>query len=329
MKFPLISVVIPTYNEEKNIAKAIRVIRDQDYPKSKIEILVIDDYSTDNTVVIAKKLRAKIFFSGARHIERSKSIGIEHAKGELLLFADADIQLVGKQWLKKAVQPLTEYHYLVGSQAIYWKYSRKHNVYNRYSELYGVNDPFVYMLGNRGVVSKSEDTWMYPETIISETPTYFIAQFTSLNLPTIGSQGYLARASYVKRYTNWRPYFFHLDTTAELVKKKQNRFALMKLSVEHDYVTSFYMFHKKLYRNLFLFLRYRHLRKYTYGVGSQSFYRTLIKMMTLIVPMYQAIKGYKKVHDPAWFLHPVFCLTVPFMYLYVYVLWHIFPRRKT
>ena len=118
MKFPLISVVIPTYNEEKNIAKAIRVIRDQDYPKSKIEILVIDDYSTDNTVVIAKKLRAKIFFSGARHIERSKSIGIEHAKGELLLFADADIQLVGKQWLKKAVQPLTEYHYLVGSQAI-------------------------------------------------------------------------------------------------------------------------------------------------------------------------------------------------------------------
>ncbi len=328
MTFPLISVIIPTYNEEKNIAKAIRVIRDQEYPTSRIEILVIDDYSTDNTVVIAKKLRAKIFFSGARHIERSKSIGIEHAKGEFLLFADADIQLVGKHWLKKAVEPLIQDPDIVGAQAIYWKYSKKHNVYNRYSELYGVNDPFVYMLGNRGVVSGSENSWMYPETVSAETSTYFIAQFTSSNLPTIGSQGYLARTSFIKRYTNWSPYFFHLDTTAELVEKKKNRFALMKLSVEHDYVTSFYMFHKKLYRNLFLFLRYRNLRKYTYGVGSQNFYRTLVIMMTMIVPLYQAIRGYRKIHDPAWFLHPLFCITVPLMYFYVYALWHLFPARR-
>ena len=49
MKFPAISLLVAAYNEEENISETIRGIKNQDYP-AKIEIIVVDDGSSDNTV---------------------------------------------------------------------------------------------------------------------------------------------------------------------------------------------------------------------------------------------------------------------------------------
>ena len=49
-----ISVIIPARNEEQNIEKCIQTILDNNYPKELLEIIVIDDYSTDKTAELAK-----------------------------------------------------------------------------------------------------------------------------------------------------------------------------------------------------------------------------------------------------------------------------------
>ncbi len=58
-QYPTLSVVIPTYNHESFIEKAITSTQNQDYPSDKLEIIVIDDGSKDKTFEIAKKVLEK------------------------------------------------------------------------------------------------------------------------------------------------------------------------------------------------------------------------------------------------------------------------------
>jgi glycosyltransferase involved in cell wall biosynthesis len=101
---PLVSVIITTKNEEVNIGNCLRSIKVQAYPQEKIEIIVVDNNSTDKTKEIAQKYTKKVYNQGP---ERSaqRNFGAKTAKGEWLLFPDADMILsstVVKRGIKKS-----------------------------------------------------------------------------------------------------------------------------------------------------------------------------------------------------------------------------------
>lgn len=80
-----ISVVVLTKNEEENIEACLKALKWVD------EIIVIDDESTDNTVKIAKENGAKVFFHPLNQdFAAQRNFGLEKAKGEWILFVDAD-----------------------------------------------------------------------------------------------------------------------------------------------------------------------------------------------------------------------------------------------
>ncbi len=89
MKKPFISVIIPALNEEKYIENTLRAIKNQDY-KGSYEIIVADGISTDKTVEIAKKYTNKIIRVRKKGIGAGRNAGALHAKGDILLFVDAD-----------------------------------------------------------------------------------------------------------------------------------------------------------------------------------------------------------------------------------------------
>src|SRR5260221_5692856 len=91
MAKPLVSIIIPAWNEEKNIGRLLQSIKVQSY--KNIEIILVDDGSTDKTAEIAKKLGARVF-KRVRH-ERSveRNFGATKAKGEYLIFLDGDMEL--------------------------------------------------------------------------------------------------------------------------------------------------------------------------------------------------------------------------------------------
>ncbi len=98
MKKTLVSVIIPTKNEAANIGRALKSIRNQRY-QGKVEVIVVDNYSIDRTVKIAKRFlsRNRLFFKSCQVVssgpERSsqRNLGAKLAKGSYLLFLDADM----------------------------------------------------------------------------------------------------------------------------------------------------------------------------------------------------------------------------------------------
>ncbi len=92
MTEPVISVIVTTRNEERNIENCLKSIKSQTFPQEKIEIIVVDNNSTDRTVKIAKRYTDKIYNIGP---ERSAQLnfGVKLAKGTYILFPDADMIL--------------------------------------------------------------------------------------------------------------------------------------------------------------------------------------------------------------------------------------------
>ena len=101
---PLVSIIIPTFNSQKDLEKCLKSIKHQTYAKT--ETIIVDRYSTDGTVRTAKKFGTRIF---QRNFERSKAknYGAQRAKGQFLLFIDSDMTLepnVIKECVEKAVK---------------------------------------------------------------------------------------------------------------------------------------------------------------------------------------------------------------------------------
>ncbi|MGC8812009.1 MAG: glycosyltransferase [Candidatus Aenigmatarchaeota archaeon] len=89
MRLPFVSVIIPTLNEEKLVENCLKSVKNQDY-EGKYEIIVADGKSKDRTVEIAKKYADKIVVAEKRGIAVGRNAGAKVAKGEILLFVDAD-----------------------------------------------------------------------------------------------------------------------------------------------------------------------------------------------------------------------------------------------
>lgn len=88
-KNPLVSIILTTKNEEKNIARFLKSVKHQTY--KNIEIIVVDNASSDGTKEIARLFTNKVYDLGPeRSVQRN--YGASKARGEYLVFLDADME---------------------------------------------------------------------------------------------------------------------------------------------------------------------------------------------------------------------------------------------
>ena len=95
-----ISVIIPAYNIEDLLEKCVTSVASQDYPKELLQIIVVDDGSTDGTPHIADELARKYSNVQVIHKENggsssARNVGIEAATGDYLGFVDSDDYISG------------------------------------------------------------------------------------------------------------------------------------------------------------------------------------------------------------------------------------------
>jgi cellulose synthase/poly-beta-1,6-N-acetylglucosamine synthase-like glycosyltransferase len=102
----VISIIVPTLNEEKVLARCLQSLNSQSYSGEK-EVIVSDGYSKDSTRKIARGMGARVVKEKKRTPAAERQKGAEAAKGELLVFCDADAVYAG-DWLEELLKPFDD-----------------------------------------------------------------------------------------------------------------------------------------------------------------------------------------------------------------------------
>ena len=105
MNEELVSVIIPAYNVDAYLEECVRSLLCQTY--TNYEIIIIDDRSTDNTYEIGKHFssvseKVKLFCQENRGVSIARNVGMQKAKGEFYVFADAD-DIVAPRYIETLV----------------------------------------------------------------------------------------------------------------------------------------------------------------------------------------------------------------------------------
>jgi len=321
--FPTISCIIPTYNSAKTIALCLQSIRQQNYPQDKIEIILADGSSNDDTLRIARKYKVKTISipSKLQNAEYNKAIGVKAAKKDLLLMLDHDNVLPHNKWLAHMVQPYKENSRVVGVDTLYIHYDPTSSLLDRYLALYGSLDPVAYYLGKPDKLSQITKKYNRFGRA-TDCGNYYIVEFDEELVPTLGANGFLIRRKILLDNAQVDPgNFFHTDVHVDLIRKGFCTYAFVKDDIIH--LTG--------YNSILGFLKRRKLFMEQYQIKSHSKRRhsvylrqdrlNLIKFViitiTLVIPTFHAFRGYIKIRDRAWFLHPFLCYM--FLILYGYI----------
>ena len=88
------SVIIPAYNEEELLPGTFQALKAAMATVAMDgEVIVVDNNSTDKTAEIARKFEARVIFEKINQISRARNVGAMHARGNYLLFLDADTMI--------------------------------------------------------------------------------------------------------------------------------------------------------------------------------------------------------------------------------------------
>jgi glycosyltransferase involved in cell wall biosynthesis len=97
----MISVVIPTYNEEKNIERCLKAFEEQTIPREDFEIIIVDGQSSDKTTEIAEKYADAVIQQVSKGVGGARNDGAKIAKGDIIVTTDADC-IPYAEWLEVA-----------------------------------------------------------------------------------------------------------------------------------------------------------------------------------------------------------------------------------
>ena len=212
---PLISIIIPTFNEQKHIKTCLDSILKQDM-KEKIEVLIVDDNSTDNTLNIVDsfkgKLNIRVIKNGTKDPERGKKIGLMSAKGDFFMYLDADMEYRDKDWFNQSMKPLIKNEKIVGTIASFGV-KKDHNAITRCIS-YDVfqRDPIFIAF-----------TPSIEKTIIKKEKGYFVCKFEKDEMPA--QSLCLYRTKIIKKLFKKSYHLMDNDVPIILVENGHNLFA--------------------------------------------------------------------------------------------------------
>lgn len=107
-KLPLISLIIPTFNEERYISDCLSAVANLNYPKELLEVIVVDNGSKDRTVEIAENFNCTVLTLPAGRVGAVRNFGVSNSGGEIIAFLDGDC-VPPKNWLLSAIEQLDRF----------------------------------------------------------------------------------------------------------------------------------------------------------------------------------------------------------------------------
>lgn len=300
--------MIPTYNSSRSLADCLNSIYAQQYPREKLEVLVIDAGSNDSTRKIASSMGVKkILENPLKTGEAGKAVGIDAACGEIIALIDSDNILEGNDWLESMIAPFADPDVFC-SECYALTYRASDSLIDRYCSLLGMNDPVHLFLGNYDRLSRLTGKWTELPLVMQDKQSYYEVLLTPECIPTMGANGCLIRRDALKD-VDYRPYYFDIDVIYQLVLKGCRKAGFVKKGIIHLYCPDLKTFARKQKRRISDFLHYRRLgrRSYPHQQYFWGYVKFIISTMLVFPLLIQAFRGYLRKRDRAWFVHPFAC----------------------
>ena len=279
-----LSLVIPAKDKnDQKLAELLRSIEAQDFPKDQMEILVITEGTS----------------------ESAKAIGIKRAKGEVIGILASDNFLPNTGFLTDMTK---EFPVVDCSYPARYCYVKEDDVLNRYFSLIGGNDVLAYYMKKNDRLSYLESMDGYEDYDNFQHPR----EYTS-----IGDNGFFVKKSLIEK-TDLDNYY-HIDNAWEAVDGKKNN--LVRGGIWHKTGGNIFSFFKKRYKygmqHAFNSNRRWHLVDFSEPKDIRRFAWFIFASLTVLQPLCLSIRGYLKIRDGAWFLHPIVCLMTLFTYAFL------------
>lgn len=286
---PKISFFIMAYNDAKSVRRLLKSIYQQDYPKNKIEVIVIDDASEDNTVDIARKFPTKILTNGTHDMYRSLAMGYHAAKGDYVYQIDQDNVLRNNQFIKRMIKPLLNDPSITASFTRYYPNS-KQNWITRYISYHPCQLDPLYEYFAPPV----------EKLFVEKKSGYFVCDYSSKKIPPYTMM--LFRRTALKKSPLWKDErFFDHETLMGVISAGFTRYAYVpSAGLYHNHADSLSHFIGKRVRNLKAhYLKTNSKYKYTWfdtttysGIGKIVFWVIYANLFipSLLRGIYKSIK---------------------------------------
>ncbi|HUU26183.1 MAG TPA: glycosyltransferase family 2 protein [archaeon] len=270
-ELPKISICVPTYNEEKNIRTCLNAIFSQNYPVEMLQVLVVDNRSEDRTIEIAREFEVELLYNDIeKHGETSKLIGFQNSTGELFIYLDADIEIVGNHWLRNLVEPFFEISDLAGS---FGRFIPKPSdtAIGRFLRYHPLELDPVFQYFCTGI----------EQTVVKKSEGYTLCEFCYPKIPPIGICLY--RVEYLKKVLENARRFMDIDVPCLLSEAGHTKFAYIEKSgFYHINVKSLGDLLGRRWRNLTkIYLPNEETRKYQYF--DLSSFQSILKIGAWVV----------------------------------------------
>ncbi len=313
---PSVSIVIPVFNSERTLKACLESIRFQDYPKDKIEIIIVDAGSKDQTLDIAQYFKIdKILPNPLKTGEAGKAVGVKATSFDIIALIDSDNIMPQKDWLRRMTEPFSDPE-IVGSEPLEYTYRREDNLITRYCALMGMNDPLCMFLGNYDRYNLITGKWTAIKLEEEDKGNYLKISLGNKGLPTIGANGFMIRRELLSEYP-FKDYLFDVDIIYHLRLKGKNKYAKVKLGIVHLFSGNISTFFRKQKRRIadYLYFRQQNLRVYPWNAVNLSGLLKFIFYSILVFPLFvQALIGYRRKPDNAWWFHIPACVGTFWIY---------------
>ncbi len=233
--------------------------------------------------------------------ESAKAIGIRKAKGEVIGILASDNELVRESFL---TQMFNVCMVRGASYPVMYHYRKDDDVLNRYFSLIGGNDTFSFYLGK------------------NDKATYGVYQ-PILGFPAFGDNGFFIKKDIIEKSD--LDNYYHVDNVQDTSVIPR----VVAIDIWHKTGGNIFKFFAKRYRyglqHAFNKNRRWHLVDFSQPKDIRRFLWFIFSTLTIVEPLCLSIRGYLKIRDIAWFMHPLICLATLFTYALLVV--HLFGRR--